>query len=98
MAILREAGLLVLIAAAASAQHHGGGSSSPTPSAMASPRSNFASVGGFGSGVHPGTGHAPGAQFGPNAGGFQSGRFRRPVIYPVIVGGYFPYGGFGYPY
>jgi|SRR5579862_7761960 len=88
MAILREAGLLLLIAAAASAQHHGGGSSSPTPSAMASPRS------------FPAAGRAPGNGIGSNAGGFQSGRFRRPVIYPVIVGGYYPYGysGFGYPY
>ena len=94
MRILREAGLLILIAASAFAQHHGGGSSSPAPSAMSAPRGNLGSFSGFGNAVHPGTGHAPG----PNSGGFHSGRFRRPIIYPVIVGGYFPYGGYGYPY
>ncbi len=74
------------------------------PSTTASPRSNYGSLGGFGNVLYPGTGHAPGAQPGSNPGTLQPGRFRRPtpVIYPVLVGGYYgyPYGGYynGYPY
>jgi hypothetical protein len=101
MSILRNAGLVVLLAAAAAAQSRGGGQSSPAPSThastQASQRSTYGSLGGFGSVLYPGTGHAPGTQAGSTPGAFQQGRFRRPTphVYPVIVGGYYPY---GYPY
>jgi hypothetical protein len=95
MRILRGVGLLVLLAAAAAAQHRGGGASAPARSTMASPRNTYGSIGGFGNVVYPGTGHAPGTHVGSPTGGFQSGRFRRPIIYPVIVGGYY---GYGYPF
>src|SRR5258705_443245 len=97
MSILRSAGLVVLMVGAAGAQHRGGGFS-PAPSArpaQASQRSNYGSLGGFGNVLYPGTGHAPGTRIGSNSGTIQQGRFRRPVIYPVIVGGYYPY---GYPF
>ncbi|MBI2679433.1 MAG: hypothetical protein HYX25_00320 [Candidatus Solibacter usitatus] len=87
------------MAAAAAAQHRGGGSFSTAPSArpvQASPRSNYGSLGGFGNVLYPGKGHAPGTYIPSNSGTIQQGRFRRPVTYPVIVGGYYPYGyGFG---
>ncbi len=97
MSILRGTGLLVVVAAAAAAQHRGGGASAPAPahSTMASPRNTYGSIGGFGNVVYPGTGHAPGTHVGSPAGSFQSGRFRRPIVYPVIVGGYY---GYGYPF
>jgi hypothetical protein len=107
MSILRNAGLVVLMAAAAAAQHRGGSPSSPAPAPMARPsiqasaqpaqRSNYGSLGGFGNVLYPGTGHVPGTQVGSTPAAFQQGRFRRPTphVYPVIVGGYYPY---GYPF
>jgi hypothetical protein len=104
MRILRNAGLVVLLAAAAAAQHRGGGANSPAPSPHSSVQpsqrsSNYGSLGGFGNVLYPGTGHAPGTHIGSSPGTIQQGRFRRPAsaIYPVIVGGYYPYG-YGYPF
>jgi hypothetical protein len=95
MSILRGAGLIVLMAAAAAAQHRGGGANFSSHSTTASPRNTYGSIGGFGNVVYPGTGHAPGTHVGSPTGSLQSGRFRRPIVYPVIVGGYY---GYGYPY